>query len=225
MHRFVGKAAPKTPAPTVADTTKALQSRQSTLDDKIKQLDKELFEYKIKIKNSKGPAQAAIKQRAMAVLKRKKMLEKQREQSATQEFNLDQTTFAMESLQTTKQTLGTMKEASKQMKKELKTLNMDKIEDQIDDMAEHMEEFEELNEMMSRSWGVPLDVDEDDLDAELAGLDEELFEEEQESAALPDYLKAGETSLPKVPSANVPSAKAPLTDEEQLDKLRNAEAY
>lgn len=126
----------------------------------------------------------------------------------------------MESIAATKLTLSTMQEASKTMKKELKTLNMDKIEDQIDDMAEHMEEFEELNEMMSRSWGVPLDVDEDDLDAELAGLDEELFEEEAETEALPDYLRATETSLPKVPTKR----NSVQNDDEELEKLRKAEA-
>jgi charged multivesicular body protein 5 len=79
MQRFVGKSTPKAPPPTVGDTTKVLQGRQGALDEKIKKLDLELFEYKKKIKVAKGTAQAALKQRAMAVIKRKKMLEKQRD--------------------------------------------------------------------------------------------------------------------------------------------------
>lgn len=221
MHRFLGKAAPpKPPPPTLQDTSKALGAREANLDEKIRKLDKELFEYKKQIKNAKGAASANLKQRALAVLKRKRQLEKQRDQVATQNFNLDQTQFALESIQATKQTIGTMKEASKNMKKELKSINMTKLEAEIDDMADYMEEFEELNETMSRSWGVPADVDETDLDAELAGLDDEVFEEESEQ--VPDYLK----SVPSASTAALPNKAAAAVDEDEqeLDRLKSAVA-
>jgi charged multivesicular body protein 5 len=204
MHRFVGKKAPTVPAPTLGEAAKTLEARSDTLDQRIAKLDKELFEYKKQLKTAKGSAAANIKQRAMGVLKRKKMLEKQRDSTAQQAFNLDQTAFTIESMKTTTQTVAAMKEGAKSMKKEFKSINIDKIEDVQDDLADLMLDAEEINEVMGRAWGVPDDVYEDDLDAELAALDEEQFEME-ETDALPDYLKAA-PDMPAVPVGNVHAA-------------------
>ena len=201
MHRFVGKKAPAAPAPTLGDASKTLEARTDTLDARIAKLDKELFEYKKQLKNAKGTAAAAIKQRAMGVLKRKKMLEKQRDSTAQQAFNLDQTAFTIESMKTTVQTVAAMKEGAKTMKKEFKAINIDKIEDVQDDLADLMLDAEEINDVMGRAWGVPDDVYEEDLDAELAALDEEQFEIEEETG-LPDYLKAA-PDMPAAPEGAV----------------------
>lgn len=48
------------------------------------------------------------------------------------------------------------------------------MQDLQDDLADLMADAEEINEVMSRSYGVGMDVDDADLDEELAGLDDEL---------------------------------------------------
>jgi len=51
-----------------------ITKRGDTVDDKIKKLDAELSRYKEQIKKTRpGPAQEAIKARAMRVLKQKRM--------------------------------------------------------------------------------------------------------------------------------------------------------
>lgn len=51
-----------------------INKRGETVDDKIKKLDAELARYKEQIKRTRpGPAQEAVKARAMRVLKQKKM--------------------------------------------------------------------------------------------------------------------------------------------------------
>ena len=50
-----------------------------------------------------GPAQDAAKRRALAILKQKKLLEGQREQLYAQQFNMEQTAFALDSVKDTVQ--------------------------------------------------------------------------------------------------------------------------
>jgi charged multivesicular body protein 5 len=51
------------------------------LDEKIRALDKQLVDFKNQIKATRpGPAQERVKQRAMQVLKQKRMYEQQRDQ-------------------------------------------------------------------------------------------------------------------------------------------------
>ena len=55
----------------------------------------------------------------------------------------------------------------------MKDINLDELEDLRDDMEDMKYESEEINEMMNMDFG--LDVDEDELDEELAELDDEMF--------------------------------------------------
>ena len=125
------------------------------------------------------------------------------------EIGVGKSVFAIDTMKTTKDTIKAMQVGAKEMKKELKTLDIDKIEDLQDDFQDYMEEFEEMNEVMGRAWGVPNDVDETDLDAELAGLDEEILLEEEQGAGevtLPDYLKTPD--MPAAPRTQVPDEHA-----------------
>ena len=75
-----------------------------------------------------GPAKNAVKQKALRVLKQKKQYESQAENLRNQSFNMEQTNFATQSLKDTKTTVNAMKTGVKQMKKEFKHVNIDKIE-------------------------------------------------------------------------------------------------
>ena len=52
------------------------------------------------------------------------MYETQRDQLANQQFNIDQTAFAIDSVKNTQTTVAAMKEASKTLKKEQKKINL-----------------------------------------------------------------------------------------------------
>lgn len=73
----------------------------------IKGLDQELIKYRNALKKAKGPTAANIKRRAMECLKRKKMYEQQRDQMAGQQFNIEQTSFAIDSIKDTATTVRT----------------------------------------------------------------------------------------------------------------------
>ncbi len=60
----------------------------------------------------------------------------------------------------------------------MKDIDLDELADLRDDMEDMKYESEEINEMMNMDFG--LDVDEDELDDELAELDDEMFLESLE---------------------------------------------
>lgn len=92
-------------------------------------LDAELRKYKEQMaKMREGPAKNAVKQKALRVLKQKKQYENQAEQLRNQSFNMEQTSFATQTLKDTKTTVGAMKLGVKEMKKEFKNINIEKIE-------------------------------------------------------------------------------------------------
>jgi len=200
MHRFIGKKKPKAPVASLDEATAKMDGRIDSLDEKIAKLDAELLVYRKKLKTAKGSSAKAIKQRALGVLKRKKMYEKQRESYMAQSFNLEQTNFTLESLRNTAGQVETMKETAKTLKTQYKSINIDKVQDLQDDLADLMIDSEEIQEVMSRNYGDMDDIDDDELDDELAALDEEEFEADTGATdELPAYL----SSVPTAPTGNI----------------------
>ncbi len=74
------------------------------------------------------------------VLKQKKLYENQREQLYNQQFNMEQTSFALESIKDTAQTVQAMKAAGSELKTAFKKSDLDinSIEKLQDEMADLM---------------------------------------------------------------------------------------
>jgi len=68
-----------------------------------------------------------------------------------QSFNMEQQNYAISSLQDTKATVEAMKGAAKQMKKEMKTINIDNVEDLQMEMEDLLEDSNEIQEVPSSS--------------------------------------------------------------------------
>lgn len=197
MRRLFGakKAAP--PAPSIEETTTNLNARGDSLNEKIKKLDAEMARYRDQLKKTRpGPAQAAIKQRAMRVLKQKRMYEQQQDQLYQQSFNMEQLNFTQEQLKTTKDTVSAMKSASAQLKKEFKSVDIDEIEKMQDEMQDMLDLSNEINETMSQSFAVPDDIDEEELMGELDALEDEWANEDAADDEVPSYLQ----DVPDIPS-------------------------
>ncbi|KAG6404506.1 hypothetical protein SASPL_136755 [Salvia splendens] len=105
MKRVFGAKKDKEPPPSVQDTSDRITKRGDNVEEKIKKLDAELARYKEQIKRTRpGPAQEAVKARAMRVLKQRRMYEGQRDMLYNQTFNLDQVAFAAEGIKDAQQT-------------------------------------------------------------------------------------------------------------------------
>ncbi|KAI8009082.1 Vacuolar protein sorting-associated protein 60.1 [Camellia lanceoleosa] len=164
MKRVFGVKKDKEPPPSVSDASDRINKRGETVDEKIKKLDVELARYKEQIKKTRpGPAQEAVKARAMRVLKQKRMYEGQRDMLYNQTFNLDQVSFAAEGIKDAQQTMSALKSANKELKGMMKTVKIQDIDNLQDEMMDLMDVSSEIQESLGRSYSVPDDIDEEDL--------------------------------------------------------------
>ncbi|CAL9055273.1 unnamed protein product [Musa banksii] len=224
MKRVFGAKKNKEPPPTIQDATDRINKRGETVDEKIKKLDAELARYKEQIKKTRpGPAQEAVKARAMRVLKQKRMYEGQRDMMYNQTFNLDQVAFATEGIKDAQQTMSALKSANKELKGMIKTVNISGIDSLQDEMMDMMDMSTEIQESLGRSYNVPDDIDEEELLGELDALEADMGAE-TESDAIPSYLQPdkepdldAELNLPAAPTGNsaaVPNRVRPQTEDE-----------
>lgn len=109
MNRIFGTSK-KTPKPSLNDAISSVfqfvniqtDSRADGIEVKIKKLDVELMKYKEQMSKMRpGPGQNAVKQKALRILKQKKLYEGQRDQLMQQSFNLEQANMAKETLENT----------------------------------------------------------------------------------------------------------------------------
>lgn len=146
-----------------------------------------------------GPAKNAVKSKALRVLKQRKMYESQVDNLRQQAFNMEQANYATQTLKDTHSTVAAMKDGVKQMQKEFKNINIDQIEDMQDDLSDMLEQADEVQEALGRSYGMP-EIDDDELAAELDALGDDL-DLETDTSFLDDAIKA--PSAPdKEPGAN-----------------------
>lgn len=212
MHRLFGKSKPKEPTPTLDDAAGSIEKRGGDMDERIKKLDEELLRYKQQMaKMRPGPAKNQVQQRALRVLKQKKLYEKQRDSLYNQSFNIDQTRFAQQNVKDTVLTVNAMKAAHADLKVGMKAIKIDDIEDLHDDMSDLLEDADEINEIMGRAYGVPEELDESDLLDELNSLEDEIQEEESEE--LPSYLVNAATAT-KTAASTVSSKAEEETESE-----------
>ena len=224
MHRLFGKKKETGPAPTLSEAAVGLNQRQEDLDKKIKQLDAELIRYKNQMKTAKGSSLQSLRRRATEVLKRKNVYLKQRDMTSNQLFNVDQTAFQIENIKGTQTMVAAMKEGASTLKKETGKIDIDELETMQGDLEDMFEDMEEVHDILGQSYATNDFIGDDDLDAELAGLEDDL---EVEDYSLPSYLQP----LPEAPSTTVPAdnvfnnATAQATTTETTGQIAETDAY
>lgn len=104
------------------------------------------------------------------MLKQKRLYESQLDQLYQQSYNMEQATMTTENLRNTMATVDAMNSANKEMKKTYGKIDIDKIERVQDEMEDLIEQANDVQESLGRSYGVPDEIDEADLQAELDAL-------------------------------------------------------
>ncbi|CAN6633463.1 vacuolar protein-sorting-associated protein 60 [Trichomonascus vanleenenianus] len=193
MNRIFGSKN-TVPKASISDAVASIDTRVANLDVKLAKINAELSTYTQKMGRMRdGPGKRAMKEKALKLLKQRKMVEAQKDQLETQSWNMEQAVITTDNLRNTMATVDAMKMANKEIKKQYGKINIDKIERLQDEMADLMDMSQELQETMSRNYAVPDDVDEAELDAELEALGEEMefeaLQGEGEAAAAPSYLE------------------------------------
>lgn len=175
---------------TKVDVINVIQNNKNTiniLNKKIIHSEKRLIN---EMTGAKICLQSKNKKKALLHLKRKKMLQKQIDNLHGQIMNLEQQSITLEGLTMNHQVVDTMKITSNAMKNLNKNMDVDKVDNLISDIQEHIEDIEEVNQILSN----PLDnsnlIDEDELLSEL----DDLMSEEQQVETGKEYF-----NLPEVP--------------------------
>lgn len=138
---------------------------------------------------------------ALQALKRKKRYEQQLEQLQGTLTTIETQREALENANTNSAVLDTMKGASDALKKSHKDMDIDKVHDMMDDIAEQNDIANEISNAISTGIVSPNAVDEDELARELEELEQEGLDQE--------LLNVGPTptaKLPDVPSTDLPTA-------------------
>ena len=170
MNKLFGTAKPK-PTINMIDLLNQNEGREESLEKKINKLNEEIIQMNLQMSKMRdGPQKNNMKQKALNLLRRKKTYESQCNTISNQSFIIEQQQYTISSIKDTKQIVDGMIQGNNMLKKEIKTLDMNKMEDMFDDMSEMMQDTIEIQEIMNRSYGVPNDFDEADLEAELEGL-------------------------------------------------------
>ncbi|KAF8827025.1 hypothetical protein HHX47_DHR5000678 [Lentinula edodes] len=225
MNRIFGTSASKKPKPSLQDAIASTDARIASIEVKVKKLDGELARYKDQMsKLRNGPGKNAIQQRALRTLKQKRMYESQLAQLAQQTFNMESAALTTENMRNTMATVDALQASNKEIKKQYGKINIDKIEvrerlyplnlrlivltfvtkDMHDEMEDMLERANEIQESLGRSYAVPDELDEDDLEAELDALQ---FEEEEEGTSyladinkVPDFIDEPPVELSETPT-------------------------
>jgi len=195
---FGGK---KENAPSTGDAIQSLRETEEMLNKKQDFLEKKVdSEIAIARKNAKTNKRAA-----MQALKRKKRYENQLKQIDGTLTTIEQQREALEGANTNTAVLQTMNEASKALKKAHLDMDVDKVHDMMDDIAEQQDVAKEISEAISNPVAFGQEFDDDELEAELNELEEEGELEEQKELD-EKLLDIEPAKLPDVPSAEPPAA-------------------
>ncbi|KAK6178435.1 hypothetical protein SNE40_013225 [Patella caerulea] len=154
------------------------------------------------------------KRLALQALKRKKRFDQQLQKIdgtlSTIEFQRE----ALEDASTNTEVLKVMGVAAKALKGAHNNLDVDKVHDLMDEVAEQNEIASEISDAISNPIGFGQDVDEDDLMAEL----EELEQEEIEKQLL-DVNGPATEDLPSVPVSEPERRKPVAEEDEEMNQL------
>lgn len=218
MNRLFGRGKPKEPPPNLNDVIQGVDSRADNIEKKIARLDAELKKYKDQMaKMREGPAKNNVKQKAMRVLKQRKMYEQQSGNLRQQAFNMEQANFAAQSLKDTQVTIAAMKTGVKQMQKEYKHINIDQIDDLQDEMADMLQLNDEVQEALGRTYDMP-EIDDDELAAELDALGDEIALDD-DTSYLDNAVKAPNAPDKEPGADSVTNKDGVLVDEFGLPKI------
>ncbi|KAL9634682.1 MAG: hypothetical protein Q9164_003952, partial [Protoblastenia rupestris] len=156
MNRLFG-AKQTGPKPTLNTAIQNTDTHIETLDVKLAKLTTELTTHQQRLSKLRPgtPAHTALKKRALTLLQRRKNYEAQRTQYEQQSWNLSQASMMTDNLSNTMTTVNVMKDTNKTLKKQFGKVDVDKLERMQDEMQELMEQGNEIQEAMGRSYEVP----------------------------------------------------------------------
>lgn len=188
MRRLFGigkeeaKAAPKAPPPSLQEASAKLDLSIQNLERNIAKCDED-----IRAQVAKGATNPTAKARAMQILKRKKMYEEQKNQLLGTQFNVESIAFQQEQAEITATAVSAMQAGQKELAAQQKNMSVESVEQMIDDLQEVSDQAKEINDALAQApMGMASGVDDDELEAEFARMQDEAAMEQLAGLGLTD---------------------------------------
>ncbi|XP_069508251.1 charged multivesicular body protein 4b [Ambystoma mexicanum] len=214
--KLFGTAGKSGKGPTPQEAIQRLRDTEEMLSKKQEFLEKKI-EQELQSAKKHGTKN---KRAALQALKRKKRYEKQLAQIdgtlSTIEFQRE----ALENANTNTEVLKNMGFAAKAMKAAHDNMDIDKVDELMQDIADQQELAQEISDAISKPVGFGEELDDDELLAEL----EELEQEELDKNLL-DIRGPETVPLPNVPSVSLPTKPVKKKQEEEDDDMKELEAW
>lgn len=218
---FGGKRAPPTKDAT-RETIVELRQHLLTMEKKDDFLNKKIEEETQKAKNALLAGGTNGKATATAALRRKKTHEAELEKLYGMRATIEAQVNAIENANMNMETMNAMKRGKDILKGIHGNLNIDKVEQEMEDIREQMELGAEISAAISNPVAMGQEMDEEDLRAELEELEQETLDAQLEGAhPVPMHSPGG-----KVPATRLPSVPTTRTTEEEDEdaELRELQA-
>jgi len=218
---------PPAPQPTAPPTTNAPDNKaaitkvRDTLETIGKRKDHLMRKVDTEVKNAKDFSAKGKKREALQCIKRKKMFEKQLEQLGNTEITLETQMLTLESMNMNQEALATQRLAAKTMQTQMTNMGgVDAVEETMDQVEDGLADANEIAEALGRSVAMPGMEDEDELLAELEGLEADDLANDLGQVDLGAASADVGTTAQDMPSAPIslpsaPSKPVQMTDEER----------
>ncbi|CAG7726502.1 unnamed protein product [Allacma fusca] len=196
------------------ETEEMLVKKQDFLEKKIEQ--------ELEIARSNGTKNKRV---AIQALKKKKRYEKQLQQIDGTLTTIEMQREALEGANTNTAVLNTMSEAAKALKQAHQHMDVDKVHDMMDDIAEQQEVAREISDAISNPIAFGQDIDDDELERELEELEQEELDKDLLGVELPSV---GADDIPsKVPAKAAATAdkKKRVVVEDDDDDMKELAAW
>ncbi|KAI8930782.1 ESCRT-III subunit protein snf7, variant 2 [Plenodomus lindquistii] len=205
------KEAPKKAILQLRGQLEMLNKREKHLQNQMEEQDSLARKY---VSSNKAAAKSA--------LRRKKQFEHSLEQTSSQIMTLEREIYSIETANINKETLDAMKNAGSAMKQIHAGLTIDKVDNVMEDLREQHAIGEEISEAIT-SGVASNGIDEDELDEELAELQQEKLDEEMlRTGNVPINDTVGK--LPQAPHTEVKGKNQRVEEDDEEEELRKLQA-
>eukprot|EP00983_Pelagomonas_calceolata_P004099 132646-Pelagomonas_calceolata.AAC.2 len=140
--------------------------------------------------------------RALLVLKKKRLVEKQGETLAGLVLNVEALVSSVETQQQQNKVFHALKQGNETLKQLQQAVTVDDVQRMMEDAAQAKAQYEEMSEVLGQSLS---DVDTEQVEAELQALEDQALQQEAESLpsvpATKHQQQQGVDTLPRVPTA------------------------
>ncbi|SOV19249.1 vacuolar-sorting protein SNF7, putative [Plasmodium gaboni] len=195
---------------TLDEAYDTLEKSVKSIDENIEKYNKELnvIKQKIEEEKKKNPVNQhiinSLRNKAANIIQKKKVYENNKESTMGIQFNIDQIKYANDNVQLSIDTYKALQNTSKVLKKNIKKVNINKIEKLQDDLFDYIEDTKEIGNILSSSYDIPLNLDEQEIDAELALIEDSILDENIEQDNIASYIDDDKKEEDKNILQNIP---------------------